>query len=535
MSHPIKRLLVLAMALAMILTAFGLNALAEDSGKFANGETLIVYYPCSALVFSKYNSYDEHPAIQLMEEYTGLDLQFIHPPQDDDGTYFSTVVASGMWPDIWRADFSNYPGDVDSAISDGLIININQYVDEAQMPNFWSYYSALDDVSKKNFVNDNGIFTGLGVALYPEELILGEQHQGPVVRSDILEELGIESPVSMEDFTDMLYALKDYGFETPLGLYKFSEFVAYRSNFICGGFGVMINTTTGFIVDEDGSVKYSMIQPGYKEFLTYLNQLYADGIIDRDFVNRSEADTRKLMFNGTVACMAVGNWETREIQQLGKSVDERFDIAGIALPRLDADAPYGMANPVEQGDYANGFQISTTCEYPELCIKWIDFLYSDYGIELTNYGPSEYDGHDIWSMVDGRYVFSDYIQNNPEIAFNALRSWYSIDNMQMVYHPDYQMIQYDAPICWQCWDAWGYNVSNDGHVPDGIKLTADESNEVVKRMDSISAYSDEMTYKFILGEESMDNWDAFVKQVEDLGIAEVEAIYTAANARYFAR
>ena len=44
-----------------------------------------------------------------------------------------------------------------------------------------------------------------------------------------------------------------------------------------------------------------------------------------------------------------------------------------------------------------------------------------------------------------------------------------------------------------------------------------------------------MTYKFILGEESLDNWDAYVQQVKDLGIADVEAIYTAATARYYAR
>ena len=539
MLKNIKRPFLFVLAIVMLASMIALPAgMAEESTQFANGETLVVYYTLSAAAATKYNSYDEHPAVLLMEEYTGLDLQFVHPPQDDDGTYFSSVVASGMWPDLWKADFSLYPGDVDGAIADGLIVNINDYVNAETAPNWFKYYDALDENGKKNFVNDSGVYTKLGVSLDPEEILNGEQHTGPIVRKDALDALGIESPTTLDEFTAMLYALKDAGYETPLGLYKFSEWDAYNSNFIAGAFGVMLDSTKGFTVDEEGNAHYSQSSEGWKEFLTYLNGLYNDGIIDRDFVNRTEADTKKLLYNGTVACMAVGNWETQEVNLLGKTADENFDIAGIRMPRKDADAPYIYGNRREQAtDANNGWQISTTCKNPELAVKFIDFLYSDYGLELTNYGPQEYDGHVIWTQdEDGTYVFSDYMLNNPEVAFNTIRSWYSIDNMQSIYHADYQKMQYDADICWQCWEAWGYNVDNSGHIPVGISLTADESNEVVKKMDSIKTYADEMTYKFILGEASLETeWDAYVATIQDMGIADVEAIYTTATARYNAR
>lgn len=534
-----NRFFVLLLALTMALSALCVTATAEETAdtKIGNGEKLVIYCVLSAQAASKYNSLNEHPAILEMEKATGLDLEFIHPPQDDDGTYFSSVVASGMWPDIWNADFSKYPGDVDGAISDGLIININDYVNEEYMPNYMAIYNGLSPNEQKNMVNDSGIHTKLGVSLDPVEILINEQHTGPIVRSDVLEKLGIESPVTLDDFTAMLYALKDEGFETPLGLFKFTEWTETNSTFIAGAFGTLVDTTKGFLVDEEGNAQYAMINDGRKEYLAYLNKLYTDGIIDRDFVNRTEADTKKLMYNGTVACMAVGNWETREIIQLGQTVDPEFMIQGIALPRKNADDLYTVGYRREQGTDSNdGFQISTTCKYPELAAKWIDFQYSDLGLELMNYGPQEYDGHTIWTKDDeGHYVFDDYIINNPDVAFNTIRSWYSIDNMQAIYHADYQKIQYDAPICWQCWEAWGYNVSNEGHIPQGLTLTADESNDVVKVMSTISAYVDEMTYKFILGEESLDNWDAYVQQVKDLGIADVEAIYTAASARYYAR
>lgn len=533
------RTLGLFMALAMVLTMIAIPACAEEeSGKFANGEVITIYYGMSSQAATKWNSYDEHPAVLMMEEYTGLDLQFVHPPQDDDGTYFSSVIASGMWPDLWKADFANYPGDVDGAIDDGLLININDYVNEETAPNWYKYYSALDEHGKKNFVNDSGIYTKLGVSLDPEGILNGEQHVGPIVRKDLIDALGIESPTSLDDFTAMLYALKESGVQTPLGLYKFTEWDATNSNFIAGAFGVMLDSgKQGFILDDEQNAHYSRIADGWKEYVTYLNTLYNDGIIDREFVNRSEADTKKKLYNGEVAVMAVGNWETQEVKLLGSTADANFEIAGINLPRKDADAEYHYGNRREQAtDGNNGWQISTTCSNPELVVKFIDFLYSDYGLELTNYGPQEYDGHVIWTKdEEGHYVFSDYMLNNPEVAFNTIRSWYSIDNMQSIYHEDYQRMQYDADICWQCWDAWGYNVDNSGHVPVGISLTADESNDVVKTMDTITAYTSEMTYKFILGEESLDNWDAYVQKVKDLGIAGVEEIYTNATARYNAR
>ena len=531
-----KKHIAILLVFVLAISLAGTSVADEGSSAFGNGETLVLYMGLNSSAAQKYNSNNEHPVVLTMEANTGLDLEFMSSPQDDDGTYFSTVVASGQWPDIWQVDFAGYPGGVDGAISDGLIIDINQYVNQDYMPNFMAIYNDLDEVTKKNFVNDSGVFIKLGVAL-DCDIINGVQHTGPVVRKDVLEELGIESPILLYDFTTMLYALKDAGFETPLGLYKFSDYQAHNSNFIAGAFGVMMSTTNGFIVDENGNAKYSMIQDGFKDYLAYLNQLYNDGIIDRDFINRSESDTKKMMYNGAVACMSIGNWEVREMVQLGQLVDPDFDVMGIALPRKNVDAPMIYANTREQGnDHSRGYQISTTCKNPELAIKLIDYLYSDEGIILANYGPSTWENETIWTQdAEGHYNFSDYIANNPATSFNTIRRWYTMQSFQTLFHEDYQNLQYGDEHCYQNWNAWGYNVNNSGHIPQAISLTVDESDDVVRIMNQVSAYANEMIYKFILGEESLDNWDSFVATIDSLGIADVEAIYTAATGRFFAR
>ena len=510
----------------------------EDEYKFADGETISIYLGMNAETAQGMSSFEEHPVVKEIEKRTGLNLTFISPPQNDDGTFFNMTVASQDWPDLWAVNWTKYPGGVDAAIDDGLLIDINEYVEE-YAPNFMEKLNSLDEVTQKNFMNDSGIIVKLGVPM-DCEILDGVQHTGPVVRGDVLNEIGMDLPKDLSEFTDMLYALKDAGFETPLGLYKFSDYQAWNSSFIAGAFGINLGVkqsfADAFILDDDGNAVFSMTQNGFKEYLTYLNQLYNDGIIDRNFVNRTESDTKKLMYTGTVATMAIGNWEVIEMNQLGQLEEETFEIVGYELPRKEADAEYILGNTREQGNDNNeGWQISTTCEYPELATKFIDYLYSDDGIILANYGPEEVDGEQIWNLEDGHYNFTDFIFNNSETPFNTIRNWYTIQGFQTYFHDDYQELQYSDQHQHDNWEQWTYNVNNSGHTPQAISLTADESTETVNIMNQITTYVEEMTYKFILGEEDLEDFDSFVDTIYGMDVELVEKIYSEATARYYAR
>ena len=48
-----------------------------------------------------YLTYDEHVAVKAWEAATGLDFTFVHPPLNDDGTFFLTTIASMDLPDMW--------------------------------------------------------------------------------------------------------------------------------------------------------------------------------------------------------------------------------------------------------------------------------------------------------------------------------------------------------------------------------------------------------------------------------------------------
>ncbi|MDO5325505.1 MAG: hypothetical protein Q4G00_02175 [Clostridia bacterium] len=60
---------------------------------------------------------------------------------------------------------------------------------------------------------------------------------------------------------------------------------------------------------------------------------------------------------------------------------------------------------------------------------------------------------------------------------------------------------------------------NSPLVPN-MYQTAEESSFIADRMSEIEACVNEMTMKFILGQESLDNFDACARDIEKLGIAD---------------
>lgn len=60
--------------------------------------------------------------------------------------------------------------------------------------------------------------------------------------------------------------------------------------------------------------------------------------------------------------------------------------------------------------------------------------------------------------------------------------------------------------------------------------------EILSGYTKLDNYSDEMVYKFIFGEASIENeWDSFVDTLKSLGSEKAEEIYKAAYDRYQAR
>lgn len=331
----------------------------------------------------RYQSMDEHPVVKKFEELTGIDLTFICPPEGDDGTFFNTIVASGQYPDLFRNEFNTYPGGVAAAIDDGVLVEWNDLV-EKYMPNFMREIAKRGEKVYKNLVNDEGVYVKLGCYLDPP-ILSGVQHTGMVIRKDILDKLGIEAPKTFDELTTALRRAKaELGIETPFALAGFGNYVYTNSNTMVGAWDVAMNA---YQIADDGTVYYSRTSDDFKEAMKALSTWYKEGLIDRDFINRTTDDAKKLVYAGRSMACVVGNWETSEMLSLGKLEDPNFDIVGLPVMRVsDVNQTLNIGGRREDGTDTQAWQISSACKNPRLAAKFVDWLYTDEAIVISNFG-----------------------------------------------------------------------------------------------------------------------------------------------------
>lgn len=126
--------------------------------------------------------------------------------------------------------------------------------------------------------------TGSGIAI-SEELI---------VRQDWLDELGLQVPTNTDELYTVLKTIKEKKNVIPLVGSKDS--IQSLLGDIAAAFGV-----TTWWVDNNGTLTHQVETPQMKEFLTYMNKLYKEGLIDSELPLSTSAKAIEKFSSGKAA------------------------------------------------------------------------------------------------------------------------------------------------------------------------------------------------------------------------------------------
>lgn len=528
---------ILCMALAALMCVSACAEVAPKQSELPlsdKGDTLIIYCDMNAQQASVFTSLDEHPVVKAIEAEIGLDLQFMHPPVGDDGTFFNTTIASGVWPDLYYTDrfLTTYPGGVEGAMDDGILLNVDDLIAE-YAPNFLQMveeYDTGDGYIKNGIYGDSGAIVKLG-SMFLAPYVNGRVHYGPIVRKDLLEKYGLENPVTLDEYTEVLRTFKENGVAVPCALANiFNEAGFYNSNFLSSAFGV---TWNDFQL-VDGKIEYSMMLPGYKELLQFLNGWAEEGLIDRDSVNRTLDNCLTEFNNGTAGMIVSHNSNTTTMLKVGAEFDPDFAVKGLMFPRKNADDQLTLARIVYS---LNNFswQVSASCKNPELAVKFVDYLHDDDTRLMCAWGL----GNEAYPTFDvdenGSRVFSDFMYNNPNYDFTTARQLYTLGVFQVQYDDMMERQQYYLDEQLDNWETWITRYSDADKVPSLVTMSLDESREYSDIVSKVNNYAQEQVYAFIFGEKSFDEYDEFTENIANLGIARACEIKQAAYDRYMAR
>lgn len=464
--------------------------------------------------------WNDNEFYQEMERRTGVHLEFEMVSSADYQTNFNLMIASGNLADMIYVGASYYAEGVDAAIDDGYFLDLTDLVDE-YMPNYEKVRTS--DVQYELLsTTDSG---RLG-AVYE----LRQSKQGPWlglwIRQDWLDDLGLDTPVTFDDYHEVLTAFKnEKGATAPLILnFSGSD----------GEFGTMsggLNVLNSWQLDETGKVNFGPYMDAWKEYVTIMHQWYTEGLIDPDFMATDErtADMAKVVTGASGLFAAL---YTMPSVYEAASEDPNMNLAPVNPPVMNEgdEGHIRLRDSYTSGNTA----ISADSENWEVALRWLDYLYTEEGALLANYGV---EGDTFEFDENGEPVFTDKILNNENgWTMTQTVASYLCPSAGIANWSDWTRELAGVPEKDQaCYDVWS-EFSDDWRLPSSVTLTQDESTERAALYADISTIVKEQTAQFISGALDIEeNWDAYISALEASGMERAIEITQAAYDRYLAR
>ena len=142
-----------------------------------------------------------------------------------------------------------------------------------------------------------------------------------------------------------------------------------------------------------------------------------------------------------------------------------------------------------------------------------------------------------YEMVDGYPQYTELITDNPDgIPMSQIMTLYNRGGSSGPFILDDRIFEqtYGLPELQEALQLWSRTDMGTYLLPP-VTPTAEEASELAQIQNNISTYKEEMEAKFISGTESLDNFDAFVEQLKNLGIERAIEIQQKAYDNYLKR
>lgn len=386
-----KKLVSLLLALVMVLSLAPLSAIAE-----AGRPTLTVFDFTEELNQELINN---APTIQYLEDRLNVNLEIEVISGMSKEEKIATMIASGDYADImFRVD--------ERMIEAGALIPLDDLLesDGQDILNAWG-----TSLNKLRYPADSKVYWIGSPKNRPEELT--DPSACLLVQYDVLEKLGWPEIKTLDDVHQ---ALKDYLAMVPdLNGTSFIPWGIWADSW---GYNQTVNNPAlwinGFTDDSDAyidqqtfDVTYFNTTDYFKTYLKYLNTLYNEGLLSENaFITKYDE------FNSQVASGRV----LATIYNANLMSEPEAALRAAGMPeRCYARFPVVLDESIQDRSnvycesYDNGVGISVNCKEPELAMKVLNYIASNEGNVLLNWGIEgvHYD------VIDGKRVWKDEVKN----------------------------------------------------------------------------------------------------------------------------
>ena len=470
-------------------------------------------------------NFNEMVAYQELQKRTGIKLEFIHAPTPSLTEQFNLMIASGDLPELIFYPWNLIPGGPDKAMDDGIIQNIRDPIAK-YAPNFKQILKDNPNVYKDTITDNGRIYWVPQLKMYKEDRTVG----GFMIRQDWLDKLGLKVPTTMDEWYTVLKAFKE---KDPNGTGKpVIPMISMKTNDIDG-----IERFTyawGFpadFYDDNGTVKYGPVQPGYKEFLKTMAKWYAEGLIDPEYLATDRRSHDAKVTSGEAGSFygLINSFMGTYTANMAK-IDPKFNLVSVPLP-MSSDGKRYDFYPDSVREVCNaGFAFSTKNKYVKESVKMLDYYFTEDGKVLMNLGIEGL----TFNIVNGEYLYTDLITNNPNgWSRDQAIAHYTPSGVTARLFQDkrywLQMAVYPNQIAGMAIFA---DATSERAMPM-ISIQGDDATTLAGIQNELRTYQREMQAKFIMGQLDIDSqWDTFVKTLDSLRLSNAIDILQQAVTRY---
>lgn len=488
-----RRIMIVLLALAILLPS---AALAQDKPAF----TLMGYDHQET-----YRDWSTNLFFARLAERTGVTFDFRqYTQQADYHKALAELNASADLPDVlFKADLS--PAETIDLVERRILIDLKPLIPQ--------YAPNLAKLMAENPAIAQAItLPGGQIAALP--YINESPAQNSLwINQDWLATLRLDMPTNAQELTQVLEAFKTgdpnrngRSDEKPLAFMG-----AYDLKYLGHAFGLIANDFN--LYEQDGQAVFAPLTPEFRPFMTWLNDLYARGLLDKDGFTTVDAlrrvtDAKATPVYGTLMAPLVSSILPSEWANSYRVVPP-LTYEGKQVYRAIAD-------PITTGTFA----ITAACEDPGAALAWVDYLYGDEGATLSLAGQEgvDYvvDGDGTWRKTDAAsqpgYLSESGIMTGtalPGASNDAFQRRFSDPTVRQIS----EQIDIVAAVATNPFPTFA--------------LTQAQMDEIAPLQAAIGRYVDESIGRWTIGEWALteEQFAAFEAELDHLGIKQFMAFW----------
>ena len=454
-----------------------------------------------------YRVWETNLFFERMQDKTGVSFQLRQHSDESGWEERKKELLNGTdLPDVlFKAELSS--SEVRDLYQKGYIIDLKPYL-ETYAPDLWKILQEHPEWENAITMADGSIPALPGINTL-------QNNDAMWINTSWLKKLKLDMPKTAEELTEVLRAFKT---GDPNGNRKQDEIPLaflgmWELRFLGHAFGIIDNDY--YVTAKDGTVTSSLTSDENRAFLTWLHQLWEEGLLDH--YGFSYTDTM------------------RQITDEKKDIPYGMIMTTTPLTILPNAAleQYSMMEPLEYngkqiyrdltGDVIRGtFAITSACREPEKLVAWVNYLYTEEGSRMAYYGVEgeEYiwneDG--LWEWNDAMDKVADEILPTHTISEGGAAPGYTDAAFQMKYREESTRNAVEALSHLKQFSVLPY---------PPVTLDAETEKRVAEIQDDLSRYAEQTMACFVAGDLELtdENWDTFCKTLKEKGLQEMIGIW----------